>query len=217
MASVSVSAIIGANVNLAEDVIIEDFVVIGSNTGTKAAVDIASGAIIRAGTIIYDGVKIGVGLRTGHHAVIRGGTTIGEACVVGTNVVIDGDCTIGDRVKLESNAYIPTNTRIESDVFIGPCATLTNDKPMAAYSRGIYPRSRVLVGPTIRAGARIGGNSTILPEIEVGENSVVGAGAVVTHDVPAHAIVTGVPARAHGEVPESEWMPSNRAWATRGR
>jgi acetyltransferase-like isoleucine patch superfamily enzyme len=203
MPEIAVTARIGHDVHLADDVLVEDFVVVGAGPG---AVHIGPGSVLRAGTIVYGDVRIGRGLQTGHHAVIRAGTSIGDNCVIGTNVVIDGNCVLGDQVKLQSNVYVPTNTRIESDVFIGPCACLTNDKPMAAYSRGIYPRSRELVGPTIRRGARIGANSTILPEIEVGEDAVVGAGAVVTRDVPAHAVVMGVPARVSGEVPPAEWV-----------
>ena len=203
MPAIADTAKIGSAVHLADDVVVEDFVVLGSDAGE---VHIGAGSVLRAGTIVYGGVSIGRGLQTGHNAVIRGDTTIGDGCVVGTNVVIDGNCTLGDRVKLQSNVYVPTNTRIESDVFVGPCACLTNDKPMAAYSRGIYPRSRELVGPSVRRGARIGANSTILPELEIGEDAVVGAGAVVTRDVPARTIVLGVPARPVGEVPQAEWV-----------
>lgn len=201
MPQIAPGALIGPDVRLADDVVVEDHVVLGRPGDSHDPVVIGPGSVIRAGTVIYPGVTAGAGLQTGHHAVIRSNTTIGDRVVVGTNVVIDGDCRIGDRVKLQSNVYVPTNTTIEADVFLGPCAVLTNDKPMAAYSRGIYPRERPLVGPTLRRGARIGANATILPEVEVGEDAVVGAGAVVTRDVPPGVVVTGVPARKRGVVP----------------
>jgi acetyltransferase-like isoleucine patch superfamily enzyme len=204
--TIALTAQIRTGLELPEDIVVEDHVVVGVGPGP---VSMGPGTVLRAGTIVYGGVRAGRGLRTGHHAVIRSGTSIGDDCVVGTNVVVDGNCVLGDRVKLQSNAYIPTNTRIESDVFVGPAAVLTNDKPMAAYTRGIYPRSRELVGPTLRRGARIGANATILAEIEVGQDAVVGAGAVVTHDVAAGTIVVGVPARPFGAVPAPERLISD--------
>jgi acetyltransferase-like isoleucine patch superfamily enzyme len=211
MPSIAPTARIGPDVALADDVVIEDHVIIGDPDRRHAPTVVGGGSVLRAGTIVYPGVTLGGGVQTGHHAVIRGGTTIGSAVVVGTNTVIEGDARIGDRVKLQSNVLVPTNTTIEADVFIGPGVQLTNDKPMAAYLRGIYPRERALRGPTIRRGARIGGNATILPELEIGADAVVGAGAVVTHDVAPGTVVVGVPARAVGTVPAAERVASRGA------
>lgn len=155
---------------------------------------IGDNATIRPNSTIYCKVKIGNNLRTGHNILIRENTTIGDKVLIGTNTIIDGNTTIGNNVSIQGNVYIPTNTTIEDDVFIGPCAVLTNDK---------YPirKKYDLKGPTIRKGASIGANSTILPGIEIGEGAMVAAGALVTKDVPAWKLAIGAPAKII-EMPE---------------
>jgi acetyltransferase-like isoleucine patch superfamily enzyme len=154
---------------------------------------IGSSCVIRDYTIIYEGVKIGDNVKTGHYVLIREGVTIGDDSVIGTMTVIDGRARIGVRVRIETGVYIPPETVVEDDVFIGPHAVLLNDK---------YPPSRRLKGPHIRRGAVIGGNATILPAVTVGENAVVAAGSVVTRDVPANTVVAGNPARPIGKYEE---------------
>jgi acetyltransferase-like isoleucine patch superfamily enzyme len=151
-------------------------------------VSIGDNAVIRSNSTLYCDVTAGDDLRTGHNAIIREMTNMGDNVLVGTNTVIDGHTAIGSNVSIQSNVYIPTNTLIEDNVFFGPCSVLTNDK---------YP-IRVkynLKGPVIRKGASIGANSTILPGIEIGEGAMVGAGALVTKNVPAWKLAIGSPAR----------------------
>jgi acetyltransferase-like isoleucine patch superfamily enzyme len=153
-----------------------------------AGTRIGDDATIRPNSTFYCDVAIGNGLRTGHNVLVRENTVVGDSVLIGTNVVIDGRCHIGSHVSIQSNVYIPTNTIIEDDVFLGPCSVLTNDK---------YP-VRVkydLKGPVLRKGASIGANSTILPGVEVGEGSMVAAGALVTKDVPAWKLAIGFPAK----------------------
>ena len=145
--------------------------------------------LIRVGTILYPDIEIGKNFVTGNNAIIRSNTTIGDNALIGTNVVIEGECTIGDNVKLQTGVYITLYTTIEDDVFMGPCSVTTNDKYM------IYKNGNKLRGPIIRKGARIGANSTILPGVTIGENAVVGAGSVVTKDVPDGMTVVGSPAK----------------------
>ena len=143
---------------------------------------------IRSNSIIYNDVVIGDNFRTGHNVVIRENTNIGDDVLIGTNTVIEGDVIIGNDVSIQSNVYIPTNSVIEDNVFIGPCACFTNDK---------YP-VRInydLQGPRIRRGASIGGNTTFLSNVEVGEGSIVAAGAIVIHSVPPFYLAIGTPAR----------------------
>jgi len=156
---------------------------------------IGKNCIIRDSTIIYSQAILGDGTQTGHGALIREDTTIGDSCIIGTNTIIEDNCRIGERVSIQSAVYIPTNTIIEDDVFIGPRVCFTNDKYMG---RGEVK----LVGVHVETGARIGANSTILPGIRIGRDSVIGGGAVVTRDVKPHTIVVGNPARAMGEVPK---------------
>ena len=145
-------------------------------------------ALIRPGTTIYCDVTAGIGLRTGHNALIRENTVIGDHVLIGTNVVIDGGCRIGSHVSIQSNVYVPTNTVIEDHVFLGPCCALANDKyPVRAPCE--------LKGPVLRRGVSIGANATLLPGVEIGEGSLVAAGALVTKDVPPWALAIGQPAR----------------------
>jgi acetyltransferase-like isoleucine patch superfamily enzyme len=150
---------------------------------------IGNNALIRSGTIIYSNVKIGNNFRTGHNALIRENTIIGDNVLVGSNVIIEGNVIIGNNVSIQSNVFIPVNTVIEDMVFIGPSAALTNDK---------YPPMRIITemkGPRLRRGASIGANVTILPGIEIGEGSMIAAGAVVTADIPPFKLAIGNPTR----------------------
>ena len=143
---------------------------------------------IRSNSIIYNDVVIGDNFRTGHNVVIRENTNIGDDVLIGTNTVIEGDVIIGNDVSIQSNVYIPTNSVIEDNVFIGPCACFTNDK---------YPVriNYELQGPKVRRGASIGGNTTFLSNVEVGEGAIVAAGAIVIHSVPPFYLAIGTPAR----------------------
>ena len=157
--------------------------------------------IIRSGTCIYSDVTIGDSVSFGHNAIVRENVRIGKHTMIGTGVVIDGSCEIGERVSIETGAYIPTNCRIEDSVFLGPHSVLTNDKYMT------QKKKTKLVGPTIRRGASIGANSLLMPSIEVGEGSIVGAHSLVMHDIPPRSIYVGVPAKKLKKVPAG-WRTS---------
>ncbi len=172
-------------VKLGKDCTIQDNVILGN--AEDGVVEIGDNATIRAGTIVYSKVKIGKGFRTGHFAMIRENSIIGDNCLVGTNSVVDGSCTIGNNVSIQTAAYITTGTVIEDNVFIGPRVCTTNDKYMFYGAK--------LTAPTIRKGARVGANSTILPGIVIGEGAIIGSGAVVVKDVPANAVVVGNPGK----------------------
>lgn len=148
---------------------------------------------IRSGTTIYPDVEIGDDFRTGHGVLVREATTIGDDVLCGTNCVIEDDCTIGSHVSLQTNAYLPTGTTVGDEVFLGPHAVLTNDNHPV---RSDEP----LAGPTIESGATIGAGAIVLPDVKVGRDAFVAAGAIVTRDVPARTLAIGAPAE-HRELP----------------
>jgi acetyltransferase-like isoleucine patch superfamily enzyme len=151
-------------------------------------------AVIRAFSVIYVGSRIGSHLETGHGVVIREENQIGDDLSIWNQSTIDYGCVIGNRVRIHTGVYVAQFTTIEDDVFLAPGVMIANDR---------HPVCReCLQGPTIRKGARIGINATLLPGVVIGEGALVGAGAVVTKDVPAGAVVAGNPARVVGQFDE---------------
>jgi UDP-2-acetamido-3-amino-2,3-dideoxy-glucuronate N-acetyltransferase len=146
---------------------------------------------------------VGEGTRIWHQAQVRERARIGRSCIIGKGVYIDSDVVVGDRVKIQNGVSIYHGVTIEDGVFIGPHACLANDKlPRAITPDGELKRDadwqvgRILV----QYGASIGAGAIILPGVTVGRFAMVGAGAVVTRDVAAHALVVGNPARRVGSV-----------------
>lgn len=150
---------------------------------------IGNNSILRPGVAVYRDTVLGNDVRTGHNVLIREKCKIGNNVLLGTNVVVDNNTTIGNFVSIQSSVYIPTGAIIEDYVFLGPNCVLLNDK---------YPvreKNVLLKAPVLRKGATIGGNSTILPGIEVGEGALVAASAVITQNVPPWHLAIGAPAR----------------------
>ena len=149
-------------------------------------------------------VRLGENVVVYHQELVNlYGCEIGDNCKVGAFVEIRKQVKIGRNVKIQAFAFIPEGVTIEDGVFVGPHVCFTNDK----YPRSINPDGSLMgaedweIVPTVvKQGANIGANATIICGITVGEYALIGAGAVVTHDVPAYAIVTGVPARVVGDV-----------------
>lgn len=133
---------------------------------------------------------VGEGTRVWQFAVILKGARIGRDCNVCAHTLIEGDVVIGDNVTIKSGVFIWDGSIIEDNVFIGPNATFTND-PMPRSK--VYPDS--FSGITVKYGASIGANATILPGVTIGKGAMVGAGAVVVSDVPERAVVVGNPAK----------------------
>ena len=144
--------------------------------------------------IVDEGAQLGEGCRVWHWVHICGKARIGRGCSFGQNVFVGNDVVIGDNVKVQNNVSIYDAVTLEDDVFCGPSMVFTNVyNPRSAVTRKDEYR-RTLV----RRGATLGANSTIVCGITVGEHAFVGAGAVVNRDVPAHALMLGVPARQAG-------------------
>jgi acetyltransferase-like isoleucine patch superfamily enzyme len=134
--------------------------------------------------------NVGPGTRVWAFAHVLSGATVGADCNICDHVFIENDVVIGARVTIKSGVQVWDGVRLEDDVFVGPNATFTNDR---------YPRSKIrppkFLETTVRRGASIGANATILPGITIGEQALVAAGSVVTHDVSARVLVQGNPAR----------------------
>jgi UDP-2-acetamido-3-amino-2,3-dideoxy-glucuronate N-acetyltransferase len=145
------------------------------------------------------GVVIGSGSRVWHYSHILEGTVLGSNCVVGQNVMIGPRVSVGDGCKIQNNVSLYAGVQLEEEVFCGPSAVFTNVRN----PRAGYDRSQEFVSTTVRRGATIGANATIVCGNTLGEYCTIGAGSVVTRDVAAHALVVGNPARQIGWVSHS--------------
>jgi len=148
--------------------------------------------------VIDEGCIIGEGTRIWHFSHIMKGSTIGHNCSIGQNVVISPDVIIGNRVKIQNNVSVYTGVVCEDEVFLGPSCVFTNVRnPRSAISR-----KHLFHTTYIEKGATIGANATIICDCRIGKYAMVGAGAVVTKDIPPFALVAGNPARQIGWISE---------------
>jgi acetyltransferase-like isoleucine patch superfamily enzyme len=148
--------------------------------------------VIHPTATVEDGAVLGVGTSIWHHAHVRSGAVIGEGCTLGKNVYVDAGVVVGDRVKIQNNVSVYQGVTVDDDVFLGPSCVFTNDR---------YPRAVgewEVVATQVCTGASVGANATIVCGVELGPWCVVGAGALVTHDVLPHQLVLGNPARPAG-------------------
>ena len=164
--------------------------------------EIGDGTVVSTGAVVFAGSKVGARVIIGDQSCIRERVTIGDDVVVGRGTLIENDTTIGAMTKIQADAYITAYSTLEDNVFIAPCVVTTNDNFMGRTEA----RHELIAGPTIRRGARIGGGAVLCPGIEIGEEAFVGAGAVVTNDVPARMLVVGNPARVLREVAREELL-----------
>jgi acetyltransferase-like isoleucine patch superfamily enzyme len=170
---------------------LEPFVVIGAGEfETTPETTIGADAWIRSHTVIYGDNKIGNTFRTGHNVLMRESNVVGDNVSIGSHSVIEHHTKIGNNVRIHSQVFIPEFSTLEDDCWIGPHVVLTNAK----YPRSIDVKNQ-LHGPYIEQGAKIGANATILPGVRIGKNALIGAGAVVTKDVPPESVVVGNPGR----------------------
>ena len=158
----------------------------------------AAGALpevmVHESAYVDPGARIGQGTRVWHFCHVMPGAVIGERCVLGQNVVVMNGTRIGNNVKIQNNVSVYEGVELEDDVFCGPSMVFTN----VGTPRSHVSRRHAFQRTLVRRGATIGANATILCGVTLGEYAFVGAGAVVTRDVPPHALVTGVPARRTG-------------------
>lgn len=160
----------------------------GKHPGEEALY-IGSHATVRSHSILYAGSRYGQHLQTGHHVMIREDNEIGDSVSIGTSSVLEYGNRIGDRCRIHSSCFLEQVT-LENDVFVGPNVVFTDDPHPTC------PRYKECKGgPYVGAFSRIGANSTILPGVKIGKNCLIGAGSVVTKDVPDHSVFAGNPAQ----------------------
>ena len=216
------NAQIGDNVYIGHNVVIHEGTRIGNNTfiddgcilgrtprsaassRRKADKDlppleIGEACVISACVILYRGTKIGDQVMIGDFASIRENIAIGNQTIVGRLVMVEPYTKVSNNVVIQTGTHITGDAIIEDDVYFGDEVSTTNYNDMG---RG----SRIYKGPHIKRGARVGSNSTLLPGVLIGEQAIVAAGAVVTHDVPDRKVVMGVPARVVRDVSENELL-----------
>lgn len=194
MSSISETTKVYPNVHIEDGAEIGDFCIIGLPPKGKAPGEvetrIGKNAVIRSHTVIYAGNVIGDNFNSGHSALIREDNKIGDNVSIGSHTVIEHHLEIQENVRIHSQAFVPEFTVLERGCWIGPNVVFTNAlHPLCKHVKDC------LKGATVKPGAKIGANSTILPDVTIGENALVGAGSVVVKDVPAGMVAAGSPAK----------------------
>jgi acetyltransferase-like isoleucine patch superfamily enzyme len=164
--------------------------------------ELGDGTVVSTGAIVFAGSRIGARVILGDQSCVRERVTIGDDVVLGRGSLVENDTTIGAMSRIQAHAYITAYSTLEDHVFVAPCVVTTNDDFMGRTDR----RLELVAGPTIKRGARVGGGAMLCPGVVIGEEAFVGAGAVVTKDVPDRAVVVGNPARMLREVPPEELL-----------
>ena len=214
MADVHPTAIVHPGTVLGEGVRVLELAVVGKqptlgprSTASREPLPpatIGAGTVVSTAAIVFAGATVGAGCILGDQSCVRERVSIADDVVVGRGSLVENDTTIGRGTRIQAGAYVTAYSTLEEDVFIAPCVVTTNDNYMGRTER----RRGLMAGPTIRRGARVGGGAILCPGVEVGEEAFVGAGAVVTKDVPPRAVVVGNPARVLREVPGEELLGS---------
>jgi acetyltransferase-like isoleucine patch superfamily enzyme len=225
--TIAATAVVHDGARLADDVVIGDYAVIhpGVEVGPGCYIEagavlgktprlrpgssaagrelgvlvLEAGVTVCTGAVLYAGAQIGERAIIGDQSQVRERALIGPSSVVGRSSSVDFDVRIGARVLIQTGVYVTGGSIVEDDVFLGPGVLTTNDNTM-----GRHPAGEELLGPVFRRACRIGGGSVIVPGAEIGEEAFVAAGSVVTGDVPARAVVMGVPARVVREVGDED-------------
>ncbi len=169
--------------------------------GEVGDLHLGPGVSVGTGAVVFAGASVGEGAILGDQSFVRERSSIGPGSVIGRGSVVDNDVAVGARVRVQSNVYLTAFTIVEDDVFVGPGVNTTNDNTMARHSG-----EEELRGALLRRACRVGGSAVLTPGVEIGEEAFVAAGALVTRDVPARAVVMGVPARVVREVGDEDLL-----------
>ncbi|HZT91973.1 MAG TPA: DapH/DapD/GlmU-related protein [Gaiellaceae bacterium] len=203
-ATVYPGTVLGDGVRVLENAVVGKQPSLGSRSTARREplppATVGAGTVVSTGAIVFAGAEIGANCVLGDQSCVRERVTLGDECVVGRGSLIENDTSVGAGTRIQAEAYITAYSTLEDDVFIAPCVVTTNDNYMGRTER----RRTEMRGPTIRRSARVGGGAVLCPGVEIGEEAFVGAGAVVTKDVPPRALVVGNPARVLREVAADE-------------
>jgi acetyltransferase-like isoleucine patch superfamily enzyme len=189
---------------------IEDHAVLGKRPrlaegsaarGDVGHLELGPHVTVCAGAVVFAGASVGAEAILGDQSFVRERSSVGERSVIGRGSVVDNDVAVGARVRVQTNVYLTAFTLVEDDVFVGPGATTTNDDTMSRHGR-----DRPLRGAILRRACRVGGGAVLTPGVEIGEEAFVAAGAIVTRNVPARAVVMGAPARVVRQVPDEDLL-----------
>ena len=210
MAEIHPTAVVYPGTVLGEGVRVLEYAVVGkqptlsprstAKRGGLAPAVLGEGTIVSTGAVVFAGSRIGQRVILGDQSCVRERVTVGDDVVLGRGSLIENDTTVGDGSRIQAGAYVTAYSTIEEDVFIAPCVVTTNDDFMGRTEK----RKTLMKGPTIRRSARVGGGAILCPGVEIGEEAFVGAGAVVTRDVPPRVVVVGSPARVLRDVHPDE-------------
>jgi len=217
-ASVGANTVIGNQVTIkartiiGDDCTVSDFALLGKQpklgksstavSGMLSPLAIANRCSVGSHTVLMAGSSFGNDCIVGDNAGVRERCIIGDNVIVGRSVTVENDTTIGSRTRIQSGAYVTAYVTIEDDVFIAPMVVMTNDNYMGRTEK----RLKEMRGCTVRRGARVGGGVHILPRIEIGEDSFIATGSVVTRDVPPRMLVMGAPAKPVRPVANEELL-----------
>lgn len=199
---VGAGAVIYGGASLGEETRVEEHAIVGKPEhgyavghvypGAGADTPIGAEVTIRAGAIVYAGTRIGAGTAVGHHTLLRSFVTVGDGTQLGHHLTIERGTRIGTQVRCSPGSHITSSCELADRVFLGAGVRTVNDRDLIWRHPSREPE---LVPPRFADGARIGSGSVILAGVLIGEDALVGAGSVVTRDIPARSIAYGVPAR----------------------
>lgn len=199
-------AVVHGGTSLADGARVEEHAVVGkpelgyavgkTYQGAGAATVVGAGSVIRSGAIVYAGTAVGSETVVGHHTLLRSFVTVGDRVQLGHNLTVERETQIGHDVRCSPGSHITSSCVLADRVFLGAGVRTVNDRHLIWHDPEREPD---LQPPRFECGAKIGSGSVILAGVTVGEDALVGAGSVVTRDVPPHATAYGVPARVREE------------------
>lgn len=199
-------AVVHGGTAIGEQVRIEEHTVVGTPElgyavgriypGAGAGTVIGAGAVLRSGAVVYADVAIGVNVLIGHHTLLRTGAQVGTETQLGHHLTVERATRIGREVRCSPGSHITSSTVLADRVFLGAGVRTINDKMLTWRDPHHKP---MLAAPRFDTDAKVGSGTTVLAGVTVGEHALVGAGSLVTRDVPAGALAYGCPARVHKE------------------